>query len=250
MGFYSLPSVLPNMVHFPALLPKVEVKTTVIVGKDGKPFDLPWDAWDTDSKFGDTPSPVPAIPVYDGPTTHLVKTKLIHLAYGRSGDKGDVSNIGIIARDPRYTPFIKRSITEQAVSTYMEHLCKGGNVKRYELPGLNAFNFVLTKALGGGGISSLSVDRQGKTYAQLMISGMTVEIPSGLLPPLQRSYDSLDIENFLIICSLSIILFSSLFIFIFLYILMIMFENLNKKINILPLILVCSAVFFTIALLS
>jgi hypothetical protein len=148
MGFYGLPTVLPNMVHFPALIPKTDTQTTVIVGKAELTQTIPWDAWDTQHTFGQPPPPVPALPLYDGPSTNLVKVPLIQLAYGRSGDKGDVSNIGIIARDPRYTPFIKRSITEQAVADYMQHLCKGGTVKRYELPGLNAFNFVLTKALG------------------------------------------------------------------------------------------------------
>lgn len=148
MGFYGLPTVLPNMVHFPALIPKTDTQTTVIVGKAELTRTIPWDAWDTQHTFGQPPPPVPPLPLYDGPSSNLVKVPLIQLAYGRSGDKGDVSNIGIIARDPRYTPFIKRSITEQAVADYMQHLCKGGTVKRYELPGLNAFNFVLTKALG------------------------------------------------------------------------------------------------------
>ncbi|KAI8340716.1 hypothetical protein BC941DRAFT_467883 [Chlamydoabsidia padenii] len=182
MGFYGLPSVTPNMVHFPALIPKTNIKTTVMVGKEDQVLEIPWDAWDSHHSFGQPPTPVPPLPLYDGPSTHLVKVKLIQLVYGRSGDKGDVSNIGIIARDSRYTPFIKRSITERAVADYMQHLCRGGTVKRYELAGLNAFNFVITKALGGGGISSLTVDRQGKTYAQLMITGMSVEIPDDTLP--------------------------------------------------------------------
>ncbi|KAI8085089.1 uncharacterized protein BX664DRAFT_338500 [Halteromyces radiatus] len=179
MGFYGLPVVLPNMVHFPALFPKKMVKTVVVVGKEK--FDVEWEPWDDTRSFGQVTTTVPTMPIYTGPLTHMVKTRLIDLAYGRSGDKGDVSNIGIIARDPRYVPYIKRAITEQAVANYMRHLCNG-QVKRYELPGLHAFNFVLTKALGGGGISSLIVDRQGKTYAQLVLSGMFVDMPVDLAP--------------------------------------------------------------------
>ncbi|KAG1080321.1 hypothetical protein G6F42_023393 [Rhizopus arrhizus] len=63
----------------------------------------------------------------------------------------------------------------------MKHLCKG-TVTRFELPGPNAMNFVLTHSLGGGGLSSLVVDRQGKTYAQLCLSGLEVEIPASMAP--------------------------------------------------------------------
>lgn len=180
-GFYTFPSVLPKLIHFPALIPKSEVKTVVITGKDNKTFEVEWDAWDNEQAFTLPPSQVPEIPEYQGPTNGFVKTKLINLAYGRSGDKGDVSNIGIISRDPRYLPYIKRSITEKAVADFMQHVCKGV-VKRYELPGLHSFNFVLTKALGGGGLSSLVSDVQGKSFAQIVISALEVEIPPNLLP--------------------------------------------------------------------
>ncbi|KAI9305685.1 hypothetical protein BJ944DRAFT_264814 [Cunninghamella echinulata] len=179
-GFHSLPSVLPNLVHFPGLISKSEVKTTVVTGKEDKTYQVEWDAWDEKEAFMLPPSKVPEIPEYQGPTTGFIKTKLINLAYGRSGDKGDVSNIGIISRDPRYLPYIKRSITEKAIADFMQHVCKGV-VKRYELPGLNAFNFVLTKALGGGGLSSLVSDIQGKSFAQIVISALEVEIPPELV---------------------------------------------------------------------
>lgn len=180
-GGSGRPKPIPNMVHFPCLLPKTEVKTQVVVG-DGQLQEIPWDAWDEQQQFGSLQS-VPLIPeATPAAGTALVKTKLINLANGRSGDKGDVCNIGIMARDPRYFPYIKRSITEKAVAEYMRHLCKGG-VTRFELPGLHAMNFVLTRSLGGGGLSSLVIDRQGKTFAQLILTGLDVEIPAELLPP-------------------------------------------------------------------
>ncbi|KAG2223262.1 hypothetical protein INT45_006988 [Circinella minor] len=174
------PKPVPNLVHFPCLLPKTEVKASVVVGNDSLQT-VQWEKWDESQSFG-SPSVVPLIPEASvSSTTKLVKTKLINLANGRSGDKGDVCNVGIIARDPRYYPYIKRSLTGPVVAEYMKHLCKG-TVTRFELPGLFALNFVLTKSLGGGGLSSLTIDRQGKTFAQLILTGIDIEIPAELLP--------------------------------------------------------------------
>lgn len=173
------PKPVPNMVHFPLLIPKSQVTTRYVVGSDAIKT-VGWGSWDSSAAYS-KPTPIAFIPEPGSSSEPLVKTRLINVAYGRSGDKGDVCNIGIIARDPKYLPYIKRSITEQAVSDYMKHLCKG-TVTRFELPGPNAFNFVLTHSLNGGGLSSLVVDRQGKTYAQLLLSGLEVEIPASLLP--------------------------------------------------------------------
>ncbi|KAI9253794.1 hypothetical protein BDA99DRAFT_540413 [Phascolomyces articulosus] len=174
------PKPVPNLVHFPCLLPKTDVKASVVVG-NGSVQEVNWEPWDETESFG-TPNTVPYIPEATvNSNTKLVKTKLINLANGRSGDKGDVCNVGIIARDPRYYPYIKRSLTGPVVAEYMKHLCKG-SVTRFELPGLFAMNFVLTKSLGGGGLSSLVIDRQGKTFAQLVLTGIDIEIPAELLP--------------------------------------------------------------------
>ncbi|ORZ09604.1 hypothetical protein BCR42DRAFT_358884 [Absidia repens] len=179
-GGSGRPKPVPNLVHFPCLVPKSDIQTKVVVG-DGAHQTLTWNAWDQNQQFA-TPPTLPSIPapvIKKG--TPLVKTKLINLAYGRSGDKGDVSNVGIIARRPEYLPYIKRSLTEKVVADYMQHLCKG-SVKRFELPGLHALNFVLTHSLGGGGLSSMVVDRQGKTFAQQVITGIDIEIPAELVP--------------------------------------------------------------------
>lgn len=178
-GGSGRPRPIPNLVHFPLLIPKTQVTTSYSVGSDGIKT-VGWGTWDENASYS-KPTPVPAIPEADLSGGPLVKTRLINLAYGRSGDKGDVCNVGIIARDPKYLPYIKRSITEKAVSDYMKHLCKG-TVTRFELPGPHAMNFVLTHSLNGGGLSSLVVDRQGKTYAQNCLSGLEVEIPASMVP--------------------------------------------------------------------
>ncbi|KAI8989338.1 hypothetical protein BDB01DRAFT_698534, partial [Pilobolus umbonatus] len=113
------PRPVPNMVHFPLLIPKTQVSTQYVVG-NGQLKTLGWGDWDKEAGYG-RPSfiePIPA-PVLSEP---LVKTRLVNVAYGRSGDKGDVCNVGIIARDPKYMPYIKRSITEKVVGEYMQHL--------------------------------------------------------------------------------------------------------------------------------
>ena len=101
---------------------------------------------------------------------------LISLAWARSGDKGDHANIGVIARNAEYLPFIKAALTEQAVTDFMAHtLCPdNGKVTRWDLPGINAVNFLLEHSLGGGGVASLRIDPQGKAFAQQLLE---FEIP-------------------------------------------------------------------------
>ncbi|MVF14401.1 DUF1446 domain-containing protein [Ketobacter sp. MCCC 1A13808] len=96
---------------------------------------------------------------------------LVKLAWARSGDKGNHSNIGVIARKPEYLPFIKAALTESTVSDYMSHTFdeQPGEVLGWELPGFNALNFLLLNSLGGGGMSSLRIDPQGKAFAQQLL---------------------------------------------------------------------------------
>lgn len=107
-----------------------------------------------------------------GPT---VAVPLVALAHGRSGDKGDSANVAIIARRPEFLPALRRALTEPAVAGYFRHLC-AGPVQRFEVPGVHGFNFLLQNALGGGGVASLRIDPQGKTFAQMLLS-LPVEIP-------------------------------------------------------------------------
>lgn len=113
-----------------------------------------------------------------GPTRRV---PLIALAYGRSGDKGDIANIGIIARRSEFVDVIRAGATEQAVKDYMAHFVRGP-VERFEWPGLPGFNFVLHGALGGGGVASLRHDPQGKAFAQILLD-LPVEAPAEWLQP-------------------------------------------------------------------
>lgn len=112
----------------------------------------------------------------------LIEVALVELAYARSGDKGNHSNIGVIARQPEFLPWIRAALTEQAVAQFMQHVLDDphSEVIRYELPGLHALNFLLKNALGGGGIASLRIDPQGKAFAQQLLD-MPVSIPASLL---------------------------------------------------------------------
>ena len=111
-----------------------------------------------------------------------IEVALIEIAHARSGDKGNHSNIGVIARKAEYLPWIRTALTEQAVASYMQHVldAEKGKVIRYELPGLNALNFMLENALGGGGVASLRIDPQGKAFAQQLLD-MPVKVPAHLL---------------------------------------------------------------------
>ncbi|MFT4613423.1 MAG: hypothetical protein ACI9NT_000562 [Bacteroidia bacterium] len=102
-----------------------------------------------------------------------VEVPLIALAFGRSGDKGDKANVGIIARKPEYLPYIWQALTEESVTARFAHFLADtskGAVERYLLPGSNAINYLLHDVLGGGGIASLRNDSQGKGYAQLLLA--------------------------------------------------------------------------------
>jgi hypothetical protein len=113
-----------------------------------------------------------------GPVAHV---PLVKLAYGRAGDKGNASNIGIIARKPDYMPYIRAALTPEAVAAYLAHLFdqKTGAVQRYDLPAVPALNFLLPDALGGGGVASLRNDPQGKAHAQILLE-FPVPVPEAL----------------------------------------------------------------------
>lgn len=103
-----------------------------------------------------------------------MKIPLSKIAHGRSGDKGDMSNIGIIAYDERHYPILVREVTAERVKQYYGEMFDG-NVERYELPNLGALNFLCYGALGGGGTLSLRIDAQGKTLAAGLL-GMEIDV--------------------------------------------------------------------------
>ncbi|MGI9354769.1 MAG: acyclic terpene utilization AtuA family protein [Rhizobiaceae bacterium] len=110
----------------------------------------------------------------------LIKVSLIALAVARSGDKGNKANIGVMAREARFLPYIWEALSEEAVARHFANCLEGGDsqsdVERFYLPGSHAINFLLNNALGGGGIASLRQDAQAKGYGQKMLS-MPVAIP-------------------------------------------------------------------------
>ena len=108
----------------------------------------------------------------------LTPVPLIRLAYGRSGDKGDQANIGIIARQAEYLPYIWTALTPEVVANCFSHFLDG-RVERFLLPGIHAINFVLHDVLGGGGIASLRNDAQGKGYAQILLA-QPIDLPAPL----------------------------------------------------------------------
>jgi len=94
--------------------------------------------------------------------------RLYALAHARSGDKGDTVNVGVIARRPEFYPLLKQRLTPSRVRRHFGPMVKG-RVERFELPNLNALNFLLHGALDGGGTMSLMTDAQGKTFSTAML---------------------------------------------------------------------------------
>jgi hypothetical protein len=115
------------------------------------------------------------------PGAPMVTVPLSRLAYARSGDKGNSSNIAIIAREPRFLPLLRREVTPERIVAQLGHLV-GGPAERFEAPGLNALNFLIQDALGGGGMASPRIDPQGKAYGQMALE-MPIEVPCALLAP-------------------------------------------------------------------
>ncbi|HCO91106.1 MAG TPA: terpene utilization protein AtuA, partial [Alphaproteobacteria bacterium] len=150
------PKPFPRIRLFSTLVSKNSIPVTVNLDGDTIPVGIPAGApFDSASlpadPHGETASGDVAVP-------------LVKLAWARSGDKGNHANIGVIARRPEYLPFMNAALGEEAVADYMQHVLDPdtGSVSRWSLPGMNAFNFLLKNALGGGGIASLRIDPQGK----------------------------------------------------------------------------------------
>lgn len=163
------PKASPIVKMFSALVPKT--KLTPVVEFDDRQIAIEVPTAGGFVKGAGHPVGETAAPT--GPT---VSVPLIRLAWGRSGDKGDSSNIGIIARKPEYMPLIRAQVTEAAVAKYFDYMVKG-KVTRFEVPGINAVNFLMMQSLGGGGMASLRNDPLAKAHAQMLLQ-MPVEVPA------------------------------------------------------------------------
>jgi hypothetical protein len=96
------------------------------------------------------------------------RIQLRQVAHARSGDKGDSSNVGLIARDEKVYEILRRDVTVERVKAHFGRLVSG-DVVRFELPNLLCLNFILHDSLGGGGSESLRNDAQGKTHGQALL---------------------------------------------------------------------------------
>ena len=110
------------------------------------------------------------------------RVQLRHLAHARSGDKGDTANVGVIALGAEAYALLKRELTAERVADHFAGLIDG-QVERYELDNLQALNFLLHGALGGGGTVSLMTDAQGKVYSTALLRA-ELEVPDDVLASL------------------------------------------------------------------
>lgn len=108
-----------------------------------------------------------------------MRVPLYQVAHARSGDKGDGSNVGLIANTPEIYELLRAQVTSERVKEHFRQVCKG-RVERFEVPNLLALNFILHDSLGGGGTESLKTDAQGKTHGQGLLS-LEIEVPETLL---------------------------------------------------------------------
>ncbi len=113
-----------------------------------------------------------------------VSVPLERIAHGRSGDKGDASNVGLIARSDAAYAWMREHLTAAWVKAVAGKLVRG-EVTRYEVGNLRALNFILRDSLGGGGSASLLTDAQGKTHAQALLRAV-VEVPAAVLAATQE----------------------------------------------------------------
>jgi hypothetical protein len=105
----------------------------------------------------------------------MPRVELRAIAHARSGDKGNTTNIGLIALAPEYYPILAEQVTAERVKEHFAELCEG-EVERFEVPNLGALNFLLRRSLDGGGTRSLRIDAQGKTYSAALLR-MWVDVP-------------------------------------------------------------------------
>ena len=169
------PTVYPVIRLFSFLADKGHCSLEVELDGARTPVTLPQlDAFDPDQVSNALPAPSAS-----GQADTTVP--LIKLAVARSGDKGNHSNIGVMARKPEYLPWIAAALSEGAVAEWMRHCLdpQTGKVSRWYLPGSHSLNFLLENALGGGGVASLRIDPQGKAFAQQLLE-FPVPVPSVL----------------------------------------------------------------------
>ncbi|MDQ9022857.1 acyclic terpene utilization AtuA family protein [Acinetobacter sichuanensis] len=169
------PKASPVIKLFSFLVDKSKLNVEIDINGQRQNVEIPQGL--ADQSF--TQLPVGEVAQFTGDE---VEVALVDIAHARSGDKGNHSNIGVIARQAEYLPWIRANLTAENVTKYMQHVLnpETSKVIRYEIEGFNALNILLENALGGGGIASLRIDPQGKAFAQQLLD-MTVKVPKGLI---------------------------------------------------------------------
>ncbi|MEL7103661.1 MAG: terpene utilization protein AtuA, partial [Pseudomonadota bacterium] len=161
-GGRSRPSPVLRLFSF--LIPKREVPIAIV--SEGKSIALPLAPNSEHVVANMETVPGPILPDHD--SDDLVSLPLIKLAYGRSGDKGNKANVGILPRDKSYAPWIWAALTESEIESRFQHFLKG-KAQRFYMPGTGAMNILMDDVLGGGGVASLRNDPQGKGYSQILL---------------------------------------------------------------------------------
>jgi len=168
------PSPSPLIKPFSFLLDKARAPASVSIGTQRFAVEVPsGDA----APLAPAPTREPA-PWIDPPDEMLVDVPLVKLAHGRSGDKGNIANIGVVARRAEWLPLLWNRVTSDVVQRHFAHLASGP-VERHLLPGIDAMNFMLHDALAGGGPASPRFDPLGKGMAQILLD-MPVAVPASL----------------------------------------------------------------------
>lgn len=173
------PTVYPMIRLFSFLLDKSACRLSLSLNGHTQPVALP--APSGIESMPPSAAPLPAI--QQDNSVSMLEVPLLRLAVARSGDKGNHSNIGVMARRADYLPWIAATLTEATVAEWMAHVLdpQRGRVTRWYLPGSHSLNFLLENSLGGGGVASLRIDPQGKAFAQQLLE-MPIRIPASLLP--------------------------------------------------------------------
>ena len=166
------PSPTPVVRLFSFLWPKAAVAVEVDVAGERMTVAIP-----SDGGFDASALPPALRHSSNSVSSGGPHVPLIRLAHGRSGDKGDKANIGVIARRAEDLPLLSAWLTPERVAAHFAHRAPS-RVERFDLPGLNAINFVLHDVLGGGGMASLHTDNLAKAYAQVLLA-MEVPAPAG-----------------------------------------------------------------------
>ncbi len=176
------PRIQTVIAYWPCLIPREYVTPTVSVVGTQQVFQVSDQVPETPPR--ESQEPLASAPEEaqssalssQAPTTHC---RLLDLCWGRSGDKGDTANIGVVARSPEIYRWLCSYLTPDKVKGYFSDICQGA-VERFEVPNLESLNFLLHESLGGGGTVSLRIDPQGKTLADALLA-MEVAVPRDLL---------------------------------------------------------------------